>query len=79
MGGKRKTSPLQRNVVYPLAMLLLLALTAITVLVVIQNTLELLIGVKALPLSTRVSAWCIFDCMSINFLYPCTNVLRTAL
>ncbi|KAI8424090.1 hypothetical protein MSG28_002698 [Choristoneura fumiferana] len=53
VGGKRKTSPLQRNVVYPLAMLALLALTAITVLVVIQNTLELLIGVKALPLSTR--------------------------
>ncbi|XP_022117948.1 protein Lilipod [Pieris rapae] len=51
--NKRKTSSLQRNVVYPLAMLLLLALTAITVLMVLQNTLELLIGIKALPLSTR--------------------------
>lgn len=51
--GQRKTSSLQRNVVYPLAMLLLLALTTITVLMVLQNTLELLIGIKALPLSTR--------------------------
>ncbi|CAH2105358.1 unnamed protein product [Euphydryas editha] len=50
---QRKTSSLQRNVVYPLAMLLLLALTTITVLMVLQNTLELLIGIKALPLSTR--------------------------
>ncbi|XP_047022068.1 protein Lilipod isoform X2 [Helicoverpa zea] len=51
--SQRKTSSLQRNVVYPLAMLLLLALTTITVLMVLQNTLELLIGIKALPLSTR--------------------------
>ncbi|KAJ2952052.1 hypothetical protein O0L34_g4316 [Tuta absoluta] len=51
--SQRKTSSFQRNVVYPLAMLLLLALTAITVLMVVQNTLELLIGIKALPLSTR--------------------------
>ncbi|KAF9417790.1 hypothetical protein HW555_005204, partial [Spodoptera exigua] len=49
--GQRKTSSLQRNVVYPLAMLLLLALTTITVLMVLQNTLELLIGIKALPLT----------------------------
>ncbi|XP_059056652.1 protein Lilipod [Achroia grisella] len=51
--SQRKTSSLQRNVVYPLAMLLLLALTTITVLMVLQNILELLIGIKALPLSTR--------------------------
>ncbi|XP_013200279.2 protein Lilipod [Amyelois transitella] len=51
--NQRKTSSLQRNVVYPLAMLLLLALTTITVLMVLQNILELLIGLKALPLSTR--------------------------
>ncbi|XP_045765445.1 protein Lilipod isoform X2 [Maniola jurtina] len=51
--NQRKTSSLQRNVVYPLAMLLLLALTTITVLMVLQNMLELLIGIKALPLSTR--------------------------
>ncbi|XP_028165441.1 protein Lilipod-like, partial [Ostrinia furnacalis] len=50
---QRKTSSLQRNVVYPLAMLMLLALTTITVLMVLQNTLELLIGIKAVPLSTR--------------------------
>lgn len=36
-------------------MLGLLLLTSITVLLVIQNTLEILIGLKALPLSTRVS------------------------
>ncbi|XP_026466529.1 protein Lilipod [Ctenocephalides felis] len=50
---QRHTSALQRNLVYPLAMLLLLTLTTITVLMVLQNTLELLIGIKALPLSSR--------------------------
>lgn len=38
-------------------MLLLLFLTGLTVLIVVQNTLELLIGLKALPLSTPVSIW----------------------
>ncbi|KAJ4432358.1 hypothetical protein ANN_20977 [Periplaneta americana] len=50
---QRHTSSLQRNLVYPVAMLMLCALTAVTVLMVLQNTLELLIGIKALPLSTR--------------------------
>uniref|UniRef100_A0A1I8NTD9 Protein LMBR1L n=1 Tax=Stomoxys calcitrans TaxID=35570 RepID=A0A1I8NTD9_STOCA len=49
----RKSSAFQRNFVYPLAMLLLLFFTGITILLVVQNTLELLIGIKALPLSTR--------------------------
>lgn len=52
----RKSTSFQRNLIYPLAMLLLLFLTGITVLIVVQNTLELLIGIKALPLSTRVSS-----------------------
>lgn len=51
----RDSSGFQRNFVYPIAMLLLLLLTGITVLLVVQNTLELLIGIKALPQSTRVS------------------------
>lgn len=51
----RSSSSFQRNLVYPIAMLGLLLLTSITVLLVIQNTLEILIGLKALPLSTRVS------------------------
>lgn len=51
----RKSSTFQRTFVYPLAMLLLLFCTAVTILLVVQNTLELLIGIKALPLSTRVS------------------------
>lgn len=51
---QRKAPSIQRNLVYPICMLLLFALTAITVLLVVQNTLELLIGIKALPLSTRV-------------------------
>ena len=50
---QRRTSWLQRNLVYPVAMLLLIALTCIAVLMVVRNTLELLIGMKALPLSTR--------------------------
>lgn len=49
----RSSSAFQRNFVYPVAMLLLLALTGITVLLVAQNTIELLIGIKALPLSSR--------------------------
>ncbi|XP_065366892.1 protein Lilipod isoform X2 [Calliphora vicina] len=49
----KKSSAFQRNFVYPLAMLLLLFFTGITILLVVQNTLELLIGIKALPLSTR--------------------------
>ncbi|KAG8328085.1 Limb region 1 -like protein [Homalodisca vitripennis] len=51
---QRHTWVLQRNVVYPVCMLILLALTAITVLIVVQNTIELLIGIKALPISSRV-------------------------
>ena len=52
---QRRASLIQRNFVYPGCMLLLFALTGIAVLIVVQNTLELLIGIKALPLSTRVS------------------------
>lgn len=51
----RSSTPLQRNLMYPLAMLLLLVITGMTVLIVVMNSLELLIGIKALPLSTRVS------------------------
>lgn len=50
---QRSSSAFQRNFVYPVAMLLLLVLTGITVLLVAQNTIELLIGIKALPLSSR--------------------------
>ncbi|XP_031619913.1 protein Lilipod [Contarinia nasturtii] len=49
----RSSTAIQRNLIYPLAMLMLLFLTGLTVLVVVQNMLELLIGIKALPLSTR--------------------------
>ena len=50
-----EASAIQRNIIYPVAMLLLLLFTSLTILLVVQNTLELLIGIKALPLSTRVS------------------------
>lgn len=50
---QRKTSSLRRNVVYPIAMLLLIGLTIIAVLLVVQNTLSLLIGIKALPSSSK--------------------------
>lgn len=50
---QRTPSAFRRNFLYPLGMLLLLGLTGITVLLVIQNTIELLIGIKALPLSSR--------------------------
>ncbi|CAG9838487.1 unnamed protein product [Diabrotica balteata] len=50
---QRQTSSFRRNVVYPIAMLLLLSLTVIAVLLVVQNTLSLLIGIKALPISSK--------------------------
>ncbi|KAK9688021.1 LMBR1-like membrane protein [Popillia japonica] len=50
---QRKTSSLRRNLVYPVAMILLIGLTGITVLIVVHNTIELLIGIRALPLSSR--------------------------
>lgn len=51
---QKNSSNLSKNLFYPLAMLVLLSLTVITVLLVIQNTIELLIGIKALPHSSRV-------------------------
>lgn len=57
---QKNSSCMARNLVYPLAMLLLLLLTSITVMLVIQNTIELLIGIKALPLSSRVSCYLFF-------------------
>lgn len=38
---------------HPVAMILLIGLTVIAVLLVVQNTLSLLIGIKALPLSSK--------------------------
>lgn len=52
---QKNSSNFSKNLFYPLAMLLLLFLTAVTVLLVIQNSIELLIGIKALPHSSRVS------------------------
>ncbi|XP_064408580.1 limb region 1 homolog-like protein [Latimeria chalumnae] len=46
---RRRASPWQRNLGYPLAMLLLLALTGISVLVVCFHVLELLIDEAAMP------------------------------
>uniref|UniRef100_H3DC77 Limb development membrane protein 1-like n=1 Tax=Tetraodon nigroviridis TaxID=99883 RepID=H3DC77_TETNG len=46
---RRKASPWQRNLGYPLAMLLLLALTVMCVLMVCVNVLELLLDETALP------------------------------
>lgn len=52
---QRKTSVFRKLFLYPTFMLLLLALTVVTVLLVVQNLLLILIGIKALPLNTRVS------------------------
>ncbi|XP_032678202.1 protein Lilipod [Odontomachus brunneus] len=50
---QRSTWWVRRTLFYPLAMLTLLVLSTATALLAVQNTLELLIGIKALPLSTR--------------------------
>ncbi|XP_068601821.1 limb region 1 homolog-like protein [Brachionichthys hirsutus] len=47
--SRRKASPWQRNLGYPLAMLVLLALTVMCVLMVCFNVLELLLDETALP------------------------------
>lgn len=52
---QRQTSSIRRNIIYPVAILLLLGLTILAVLLVVQNTLSLLIGIKALPSSSKVT------------------------
>ncbi|KAM7313057.1 protein LMBR1L isoform X1 [Ixodes scapularis] len=54
LGIQRSASPWRRNLAYPVAMLLLLGLTGISLLMVVHNTLELLVGIKALPASPQV-------------------------
>jgi hypothetical protein len=66
---QRHTSFLRRNVLHPVAMILLIGLTVIAVLLVVQNTLSLLIGIKALPLSSKVGfsfSFFRFRCCSNN-------------
>ncbi|KAK6182150.1 hypothetical protein SNE40_009897 [Patella caerulea] len=46
---RQQVSSLRRNLVFPIVMLLLLALTVFSVLLVAHNTLLLLVGIKALP------------------------------
>uniref|UniRef100_A0A667WWT9 Limb development membrane protein 1-like n=1 Tax=Myripristis murdjan TaxID=586833 RepID=A0A667WWT9_9TELE len=53
---RRKASPWQRNLGYPLAMLLLLALTVMCVLMVCFNVLELLFDETAMPRGMEVRA-----------------------
>lgn len=52
---QRKTWWVRRTLLYPFAILALFFLSTTTALLAFQNTLELLIGIKALPLITRVS------------------------
>ncbi|XP_075750173.1 LMBR1-like protein lilipod isoform X7 [Rhipicephalus microplus] len=54
MALQQLASPWRRNLGYPLAMLVLLSLTIISLLMVIHNMLQLLIGIKALPISPQV-------------------------
>lgn len=57
---QRKTSVFRKLFLYPTFMLLLLALTVVTVLLVVQNLLLIFVGIKALPLNTRVSGFVIY-------------------
>lgn len=50
--SQKKASVFRRNIGYPLAMLILVALTSLSAIIVVQNTLELLVGIKALPVSS---------------------------
>lgn len=48
----KRASALRRNFGYPLAILLLLCLTLLSIGMVLKNILELLVGIKALPISS---------------------------
>lgn len=50
--SQKRASAFRRNFGYPMAMLILLSLTVTSSLLVVQNTLELLVGIKALPVSS---------------------------
>lgn len=49
---RRRVGVFQRTLAYPLALLVLLALTGTAVFIVVLNTLQLLVGIKALPLAS---------------------------
>ncbi|XP_064471957.1 limb region 1 protein homolog isoform X2 [Ornithodoros turicata] len=53
LGLQQSVSSWRRNLGYPIVMLLLLSLTCISLLMVLHNTLVLLIGIKALPVSSQ--------------------------
>jgi len=48
----RRAGVFQRTLAYPLALVVLLALTGTAIIIVVLNTLQLLIGIKALPLTS---------------------------
>ncbi|KAL5009965.1 hypothetical protein ScPMuIL_012270 [Solemya velum] len=48
-----QVSSLRRNLGYPLVMLALLALTVLCLLMVVHNTFQLLVGIKALPVGAK--------------------------
>lgn len=52
---RKNASSLRRNLGYPLVMLLLLILTAVSIIMVGLNILELLFDRKALPAESNVS------------------------
>ncbi|XP_055045295.1 limb region 1 homolog-like protein isoform X3 [Misgurnus anguillicaudatus] len=56
---RERASPWQRNLGYPLAMLLLLALTAVCVLMVCFHVLELLFDESAMPRGMEIIANCV--------------------
>uniref|UniRef100_T1K5N2 Uncharacterized protein n=1 Tax=Tetranychus urticae TaxID=32264 RepID=T1K5N2_TETUR len=50
--SQKRASAFRRSLGYPLAMLVLLVLTTFAAFLVMQNTLQLLVGVKALPITS---------------------------
>ena len=51
-GKRRNTGLIKRTLAYPLTLLVLIVLTGAAVIIVGLNTLQLLVGIKALPLSS---------------------------
>uniref|UniRef100_A0A0L8FP41 Limb region 1 protein homolog n=1 Tax=Octopus bimaculoides TaxID=37653 RepID=A0A0L8FP41_OCTBM len=73
---RKQVSSLRRNLGYPLVILILLALTAICVLMVSHNMFQLLIGIKALPFGTKKLA---LGITSLSALGPVGAVLEIIL
>lgn len=68
---QRRTWWVRRTLLYPIAMLALLVFSTATALLALQNTIQILVGIKALPISTSVG---IFSFLFKNSLFKLLKI-----